>query len=100
MIRRASAVHELGWRVAAAMTYTLAFDRRHAPDHVAPHRGRVPVTDHGRPLSAATRAEMEPRFGHDFSEVKVHADDEAAASASSVHAQAYAFGSHIVFGAA
>ena len=53
----------------------------------------------GRPLDASTRAFMEPRFGHDFSGVRVHTDDKAAASASSVQARAYTVGSDIVFGA-
>src|SRR5215471_9660636 len=32
----------------------------------------------GQPIDAATRAFMEPRFGHDFSQVKVHTDGRAA----------------------
>ena len=51
----------------------------------------------GQPLDSATRAFMEPRFGYDFSGVRVHADDRAAASAQAVHARAYTVGSHIVF---
>jgi hypothetical protein len=31
----------------------------------------------GQPLDPATRAYMEPRFGHDFSQVRVHADSNA-----------------------
>lgn len=53
----------------------------------------------GQPLDADTRTFMEPRFGHDFSEVRVHDDAAAAASASAVRATAYTLGSHIVFGA-
>src|SRR5262245_59847782 len=34
----------------------------------------------GRPLDPAVRAFMEPRFGHDFGRVRVHADAAAAAS--------------------
>lgn len=52
----------------------------------------------GRPLDASTRAYMEPRFGHDFSNVRVHADDRAAESARAVNALAYTVGEHIVFG--
>jgi hypothetical protein len=52
----------------------------------------------GRPLDAATRAFMEPRFGHDFSKVRVHADARAAESARAVSAMAYTRGTHIVFG--
>jgi hypothetical protein len=52
----------------------------------------------GQPLDAATRAYMEPRFGHDFSHVRVHTDDKASASARSVNALAYTAGSQIAFG--
>ena len=31
----------------------------------------------GRPLDAATRSFMEPRFGHDFGAVRVHIDPQA-----------------------
>jgi hypothetical protein len=40
---------------------------------------------------------MEPRFGHDFSAVRVHTDERAAESAVSVNARAYTVGSHLVF---
>lgn len=51
----------------------------------------------GRPLDAATRAFMEPRFGHDFGGVRVHDDGAAATSARSVSARAYTVGNHIAF---
>jgi hypothetical protein len=41
---------------------------------------------------------MEPRFGHDFSKVRVHTDSKAAESARAVNALAYAVGQDIVFG--
>jgi hypothetical protein len=50
----------------------------------------------GRPLDAATRAFMEPRFGRDFSHVRVHTDAKAAESARAVNASAYTVGNHIV----
>jgi hypothetical protein len=53
----------------------------------------------GQPLDKAARDFMEPRFGHDFSGVRVHTDDRAAESASAVQARAYAVGSNVVFGA-
>lgn len=53
----------------------------------------------GEPLDAMTRAYMEPRFGRDFSGVRVHADAQAAASARAIDALAYASGPHIAFGA-
>ena len=55
------------------------------------------VRSSGSPLDSATRSYMEPRFGHDFSHVRIHTDDRAAESARSVNAVAYAVGSHVVF---
>jgi hypothetical protein len=51
----------------------------------------------GQLLDPATRAFMEPRFGHDFTKVRVHTDGRAAESARSVSALAYTVGSHVVF---
>jgi hypothetical protein len=42
----------------------------------------------GQPLDAATRAFFKPRFGYDFSRVRVHTDIRAAASADSIAARA------------
>jgi hypothetical protein len=53
----------------------------------------------GEPLGAAVRGFMEPRFGHDFSQVKVHTDGRAAQSADAIDALAYTAGHHVVFGA-
>ncbi len=51
----------------------------------------------GEPLDAATRAFFEPRFGHDFGQVRVHTGARGAASAAAVNALAYTVGHHIVF---
>ena len=40
---------------------------------------------------------MEPRFSHDFSQVRIHTDTRAAESAQAVNALAYTIGSDIVF---
>lgn len=53
----------------------------------------------GNPMDRATRGFMEPQFGHDFGNVRVHADDRAAESARSVNALAYTVGLDVVFGA-
>jgi len=42
---------------------------------------------------------MEPRFGYDFSRVRVHSDGAAAKSARDMNAHAYTVGRDIVFGA-
>ncbi len=53
----------------------------------------------GEPLEASVRAFMEPRFGHDFGNVRVHSNRAAAKSAGEISARAYTVGNHIVFGA-
>ncbi|MFB7592232.1 DUF4157 domain-containing protein [Streptomyces sp. NPDC056169] len=52
----------------------------------------------GSPLDDGTRADMESRLGADFSDVRVHDDSAARASAAEVGARAYTSGSHIVIG--
>lgn len=53
----------------------------------------------GLPLDCETRAFMEPRFGHDFSHVRVHTDARAAESARAVNALAYTVERDLVFAA-
>ena len=53
----------------------------------------------GEPLSQPMRAFMEPRFGQDFSRVRVHIGDAAARSAAYLDAAAFTVGHNIVFGA-
>ena len=50
----------------------------------------------GQPLDSSTRAFMEPRFGRDFSDVRVHTDAKAAESARAVGALAYTVGRDVV----
>lgn len=50
-----------------------------------------------RPLDVTTRAFFEPRFGMDFSAVRLHTDEKAAQSARAVNALAYTAGRDIVF---
>jgi hypothetical protein len=51
----------------------------------------------GQALDFATREFMEPRFGHDFSRVRVHTDHKASQSAKAVNALAYTVGHNVVF---
>jgi Domain of unknown function (DUF4157) len=53
----------------------------------------------GQSLAATTRRFMEPRFGDDFGDLRVHTDAKAAESAKALGALAYTYGSHIVFAA-
>lgn len=52
----------------------------------------------GKPLDDATRTDMESRLGADFSDVRIHDDGAARASAAEVGARAYTSGSHVVIG--
>jgi len=52
----------------------------------------------GKPLDTSARAMFEPRFGQDFSQVRVHTDAKAAESARQVDALAYTVGKNVVFG--
>lgn len=53
----------------------------------------------GQPLDADVRAFMEPRFGYDFSAVRVHTSPRAARTAAAIGAQAFTVGNDITFGA-
>jgi hypothetical protein len=80
--------------------------QRRAPQHLTrdSQPSAVPSIVHevlrspGQPLHPVTRAFMEPRFGHDFSHVRVHTDGRAAESARAMNALAYTAGRDIVFG--
>lgn len=52
----------------------------------------------GTPLPAEVRSYFEPRFGHDFRAVRVHADRGASNAARAARARAYTVGRDIVFG--
>lgn len=53
----------------------------------------------GQPLPASTRAFFEPRFGFDFSQIRVHVSPSAAETARAVNAQAYTIGKDVIFAA-
>lgn len=52
----------------------------------------------GATLPEPVRAFMEPRFGHDFSDVRTHTDPSAAALADNLNARAFTVGQDIFFG--
>ena len=56
------------------------------------------MRDGGQPLSQSERDFFEPRFGHDFSRVRIHADAPAAETARALGARAFTLGSDIAFG--
>ena len=52
----------------------------------------------GQPLPESVRAFFEPRFGQDFSQVRIHTGAEATAAARSVNALAYTMRNDVIFG--
>src|SRR5688500_11129288 len=52
----------------------------------------------GRPLPESMKRFMEPRFRADFSKVRIHTGDKAAALNRQVGARAFAFGNQVFFG--
>lgn len=66
-------------------------DNERSPVHDVVGRGG------GQALDDGIRGSMESRFGQDFSDVRVHTDAQASASAESVGANAYTVGNDIVF---
>ncbi|MFF0570977.1 DUF4157 domain-containing protein [Streptomyces sp. NPDC004041] len=92
----------------AAVLRMLQRDRhRHGPDCGHQQSAGEPVQRSavhdvlrapGRPLDAPLREEMESRLGSDFSDVRLHTDSAARASAAEVGARAYTSGNHVVIG--
>lgn len=52
----------------------------------------------GKPLPESVRSFFEPRFGRDFSNVRVHTESAAAVAANRINARAFAMGNDIAFG--
>lgn len=67
--------------------------------HPAPPIVHEVLREPGTPLDVRTRADLEPHFGQDFSQVRVHSGERAERSAEEVGALAYTVGQQIVFGA-
>jgi len=55
------------------------------------------INSEGAPLDTETKNFFEPRFGRNFSDVRIHRDSAAERSAQSINAHAYTVGNHIVF---
>ncbi len=51
----------------------------------------------GAPLESSIRSDMESRFGHDFTDVRIHTGSEADQSARAINAQAFTVGNDIAF---
>jgi hypothetical protein len=51
----------------------------------------------GSPLDSSTREFMEPRFGFNFDDVRIHTDSNASKANASINARAFAMGNDIYF---
>jgi hypothetical protein len=69
-----------------------------APAGRAPASVEQVLARTGEPLPNELRSFFEPRFGHDFGRVRLHADARAADSARAIDARAYTRGYDIAFG--
>jgi len=65
----------------------------------APASVKSALSGSGRPLEPSLRRDMEQRFGHEFSGVRVYSGAAAGQSAADMNANAYTIGQDIVFGA-
>jgi outer membrane protein OmpA-like peptidoglycan-associated protein len=73
--------------------------KAHDPSPVWRAAQQLAAKSHATPIEGSVRAQMETRFGAQFSTVRIHADATAAESARTFAAAAYTVGSDIVFGA-
>ncbi len=77
--------------------------QRRAAD--ASHFEHIPAIVHaalrspGEPLGSGTKYFFESRFGHEFSRVRIHANETAAESARAINALAFTVGTDVVFAA-
>jgi hypothetical protein len=89
---RISRMHEAGIRTMEARPFLSEPDPVRVRDSGSSSKGR------GEPLPDSVRSYFEPRFGHDFSHVRVHVGSAAFQSATAMGAAAYTTGTDIVFG--
>jgi hypothetical protein len=80
-------------RKSLAANASTAINHKNIPTPI-----RQTLQSAGNPLSSSLRQDMEARFGQDFTQVRIHSDAHAEASAQALEAQAYTHGRHIVFG--
>jgi hypothetical protein len=77
---------------------TKSIEANHTREMVRPRIVHEVLRSSGRPMDPATRAFFEPRFGHDFGKVRIHADTQASEAASAVNARAFTVGRDMVYG--
>lgn len=104
LVQRQCAACELGGATCSKCAEEEKVRRKEGPTHhattdSATYSQIATLRGKGQPLSQSVRDFFEPRFGYDFSGVRVHTDTTAAESAHAINALAYTSGEDIVFGA-
>jgi hypothetical protein len=70
------------------------------PEVTHDHESRIhTLQGGGYPLAEHVRTFFEPRFGYDFSQVRIHTDGGSAETVRAVNARAFTIGRDVVFGA-
>ncbi len=95
-LQRKCTSNECAERRKKQMTLQRSPNSQMEPSEVPPIVHQV-LRSPGQPLDPETCVSMERRFGHDFSQVRVHTDAKAAESARAVDAFAYTVGRDVVF---
>jgi len=87
-------------RVCAACQQEERIQRKAAGEGCSPVSGVEPsaLTHGGAPLSAESRAFFEPRFGRDFSGVRIHSGPGSAQLSDTLQARAFTYGNHVWLG--
>lgn len=93
----AGPAHQIDGRAAPRIQRLAA--QPQGEDSAAPPSVQATLGGAGQALEPALRSDMEQRFGHDFSQVRVHADAQADRSAREVGALAYTVGRDVAFAA-
>ena len=83
----------------AVCLQTQRVEARDTREMVAPPVVHEVLRSSGQPLDLTTRAYMEPRFGHNFANVRIHNGPQADTAAASVQARAFTLGRDVVFAA-
>lgn len=96
-IRSEAAGGRHGRRQARQLVNEPKTSSAHSLQTRAGNRALSALLGDGQPLSDDVRSDMEARFGSDFATVRVHSDDRASKSATSMHAKAFTYGDAIVF---
>jgi len=84
-------------RATNSRTRPLTHDGTDASGTAAPLIVNDAMNSPSEALDSSTRRMFEPRFGEDFSRVRIHTDSVAAESARAIHSRAYTLGDHVVF---